>query len=58
MGLSASPQPVMTPVGVFNLLIGNPGIARDRAVIPNVNRYGPLPTGYLTIGGYVGKSQG
>lgn len=58
LGLSASRQPAPTPVGVINLLIGNPGTPRNRAPVPVVNQYGPLPTDYLTIGGFVGKSQG
>lgn len=58
MGLSASAQPWPTRVGVFNLLIGNPGQARARAVIPVVNREAPAPSDFMFIRGFVGKSQG
>lgn len=58
IGSSNSPKPWPTMVGVVNLLIGNPGVARNRAPIPVVNRYAPSPQNYLFIGGIVGKSQG
>jgi hypothetical protein len=58
VGLSASAQPAPTPVGVINLLIGNPGLARIRANPPVVNQYAVLPSDYFYIRGFVGKSQG
>lgn len=53
-----APKPWPWPVPVLHLLIGNPGTARDRAPIPVVNQYGPLPYNQLFIAGFVGKSQG
>lgn len=45
-------------VPTLNALANDPGTPRARAIIPVVNRYAPLPTNDLFIGGFVGKSQG
>lgn len=58
IGARNSPMPWPQMVGVFNLLIGNPGTARNRAPLPVVNTYASQPANYLFIGGVVGKSQG
>lgn len=50
------PWPNVVPT--INALANDPGTPRARAIIPVVNRYAPLPTNDLFIGGFVGKSQG
>ena len=50
------PWPNVVPT--LNALANDPGIARQRAIIPENNRYSFLPEHYLFIAGFVGKSQG
>lgn len=53
-------RPLYTPnwVPVLHMLGSDPGTPRSRAVLPLVNRYGPLPTDYLFVAGVAQKSQG
>jgi len=53
-------SPLYTPnwVPVLHVLGSDPGTPRNRAVLPLVNRYGPLPTKNLFIAGVAQKSQG
>jgi hypothetical protein len=45
-------------VDTLHTLASHPGTPRSRALIPDVNQYGPLPANYLFLGGVVGKSKG
>ena len=58
MGMQFSAMPWPTPVQSINALANNSGTPRSRAPIPVVNRYSPLPSDYLIIGGIVEKSKG
>lgn len=56
MTFMAVPWPNAVPT--INALANDPGTARARAILPDINRYAVLPTDTLFIGGFVGKSQG
>lgn len=58
MGMKSTPLPWPGVVGTINALASTPGIPRARAPVPVVNRFGTEPYDYLTIGGFIGKSQG
>lgn len=58
MGLKSIGLPWPGVVGTINALASDPGIARARAMVPVVNRVSFEPYDYLTIGGFIGKSQG
>jgi hypothetical protein len=58
MGMKDVAMPWPGVVGTINALASSAGIARSRAPVPVVNRYGVEPYDYLTIGGFIGKSQG
>ncbi|MNV95148.1 hypothetical protein D3C71_1900100 [compost metagenome] len=45
-------------VPTLNALANDPGTARRRAILPDVNRYAFQPENDLFISGFVGKSQG
>lgn len=57
-GMDFNPIPWPTMVPTISALASDPGTARQRAILPDVNRYGVLPEDYLFIAGFVGKSQG
>lgn len=58
MGLQYNPLPWPGIVQTINALANNSGTPRSRAILPEVDRYATLPSDYLFIGGFVGKSQG
>lgn len=58
MGMQFSAMPWPGAVPVLHVLANNSGTPRDRAIIPVVNRYSPLPADYMYIGGFAGKSKG
>lgn len=43
-------------VGTINAMASQSGIARNRGVLPVVNRYGPLPTRQMFIAGVLQKT--
>jgi len=53
---NAVPWPNAVPS--LNALANDPGVPRERAPIPVVDRYAFLPEQYQFITGFVGKSQG
>jgi len=57
-GMNFMPVPWPNAVPSINALANDPGTARTRAILPDINRYAFLPTNDLFIGGFVGKSQG
>lgn len=57
-GLDFMAVPWPTAVPTLNALASDPGTPRTRAILPDINRYAPLPMNDLFIGGFVGKSQG
>lgn len=57
-GLDFTNIPWPNIVPSLNALANDPGTARARAILPDVNAYAFLPTNDLFIAGFVGKSQG
>ena len=57
-GMDFMPVPWPTMVPTINALANDPGTPRQRAVLPDVNRYAYIPENYMFIAGFVGKSQG
>lgn len=45
-------------VGVLNVIIGNPGTPRGYPISPLITGIAPLPSDYLYMRGFVGKSLG
>ena len=58
MGLQFNPLSWPGMVPVLSTLANNAGVPTSRAAVPEINRYATLPSDYMTIGGFVGKSQG
>lgn len=58
MGLKSIGLPWPGIVGTINALASSSGVPRSRAVLPEINRFATEPFEYLTIGGFIGKSQG
>lgn len=52
--MQAIPWPKVVPV--LNVLASTPGIPRQRAGQPFVNRFATLPSDWLTLGGVAQKS--
>jgi len=57
-GMDFMPVPWPNAVPTLNALANDPGTPRNRAILPDINRYAFIPADYLFIGGFVGKSQG
>jgi hypothetical protein len=58
MGLQFNPLPWPMFVQPINALANNSGTPRGRPIRPDVDRFAYLPSDYLYIAGFVGKSQG